>query len=313
MYIVCAAVFCFAEDTGARIIPLLNYEFVSLADQQYHAPGGGLLLINGNQKPPVSEKRNTLLLGLLYKSYSIKEVLPGYSVLYHDVDFIIERKTGPHLIQGVFTAYSDKPVYGGFHTTTTKIGYGYELIRKENWNLTLGLALVIGDWGINLPNGALWPVLPLPIARLEFNSPIINFLYDEPEIRFTLLPERRVRITGYARWDTYGLRDIHDLRFNSILWYRFFDKGHAAGDFLGIGLGIQNAGQNDGADFALGEKGKKYDMNYYSAFGVVDAGLLKVSAGYIFYSREVFDAAYSKPAGTGFFIRLELVYPFKLK
>jgi hypothetical protein len=297
------AVCCFAEDANTRIIPLLNYEFVSLENQQFHAPGGGLIL----------SQRNSLLAALLYKPYIVKEVLPGYSELYHDIDFIIEKRTGRHLIQGVFTAYSDKPVYGGFHTTTTKIGYGYELIRRENWNLTLGLTLVIGDLGIKLPNGALWPVLPLPLGRIEFNSSIINFLYNDPEIQFTLFPENRVRITGYTHLDVYSFYDIHDLKFNSILWYRFFDKSHAAGDFLGIGLGIQNAGQNNGADFALGEKDKKYDINYYSVFGIVDAGVLKLSGGYIFYSREVHDAAYSRPTGKGFFIKAEMLYPFKLK
>jgi hypothetical protein len=253
------------------------------------------------------------MIGLFYKPYIFKETLPGYSELYHDIDFVIERKIGPHLIQGVFTTYSDMPVYGGFHTTTTRIGYGYELIRKENWNLTLGLMLVIGDLGINLPNGALWPLLPLPLARLEFNSSIINFVYDDPELQFTLFPESRVRMTGAMRWDTYSFHDIHDLKFNSILWYRFFDKAYAAGDFLGAGLGIQNVGQNNGTDFVLGEKDKKYDMNYYSAFGIVDAGFIKLSGGYIFYSREVYDADYSRPTGKGFFVRLEMLYQFKLK
>jgi hypothetical protein len=37
------AAFCFAEDEGVRIIPLLNYESVSLENQQYHVPGGGYI------------------------------------------------------------------------------------------------------------------------------------------------------------------------------------------------------------------------------------------------------------------------------
>ena len=81
---------------------------------------------------------------------------------------------------------------------------------------------------------------------------------------------------------------------------------------MGIGLGIQNAGQNNGTDFALGTKGRKYDINYYSLFGTVDVGLLQLSGGYIFYSREVYDAEYGRPAGKGFFVRLELAYPFKV-
>jgi hypothetical protein len=51
--------FCFAEDEGVRLIPLLNYEYVSVENQQFHAPGGGLILLAGNQHPPLSEKYNT--------------------------------------------------------------------------------------------------------------------------------------------------------------------------------------------------------------------------------------------------------------
>jgi hypothetical protein len=308
-----AAVFCFAEDERLTIIPLLNYDFVLLENQQFHTPGGGVMLLQGNREPPLSEKYNSLLVGLFYKPYILKEVLPEYSEFYHDVDFVIERKTGPHLIQGIFTTYSDKPVYGGFHTTYSSIGYGYELIRKEKLNLTLGLAIGVGDFGLNLPNGTLWPLFPMPIIRFGFNSSIVDLSYDHPKFKLTLLPETRIRMTGSVRLDTYNFHDIHDLKFDTILWYRPFDKSFTAGDFLGIGLGIQNTGQNDGTDFVLGKKDKKYDMNYYSAFGVLDAGLIKLSGGYIFYSREVYDEDHHRPTGKGFFIKVEMLYQFKLK
>ena len=304
--------FCFADDEGIRLIPMINYDFISLENQQINSPGGGLILFNGDQEPPLSEKYNNLFIGLFYKSFILKEIMPEYSELYHDVDFIIERKFGSHLIQGVFSTFSDKPVYGGFQTTYTNIGYGYELIRKEKLNLTLGLALCAGDFGINLPNGNILPLLPMPIIRFNSNSPVINITFDFPEFKLVLLPESKVRMTGSLHLDIYKFHDIHDLKFNSILWYRFFDKSFAAGDFLGIGFGIQNAGQNDGTDFALGEKPKKYDMNYYSAFGILDTGFFKISSGYIFYSREVYNADYSISASKGFFIKVEMLYQFKL-
>jgi hypothetical protein len=301
---------CFAEGEGPRIIPLLNYEFVSLEERQYHAPGGGLIVLQGSQKPPLSEKPNNLMIGIFYEPYILKEVLPGYAEMYHDVDFIIEKKRGRHLIQGFFTTYSDKPAYGGLHSTYSDIGYGYELIRKENLNLTLGLSLGFGDFGINLPSGIRWPMIPQPIVKFAFNSPYVNLTYDYPEFQFVLLPDRRVRLTGSVDLDTFGFHDIQDLRFNSILWYRFFDKYSAAGDSLGIGLGVQNTGRNDGTDFVLGKKNRKYDMNYYSVFGVVDTGLVKISGGYIPYSREVYDNDYRRSAGRGFFVKVEMQYQF---
>jgi hypothetical protein len=306
------AAFSFSGDEGVRLIPLLNYEFVSLENQKIHAPGGGLILLNGDQEPPLSDKYNNVMIGLFYRPYILQEVLPGYSELYNDIDFIVERKTGSHLIQGIFSTFSDKPVYGGLQTIYTGIGYGYELARKEKLNLTLGLALGFGDFGVNLPNGSIWPLLPMPIIRFNFNSSIINLALDFPEFRLVLLPESKVRMTGAVHLDIYKFHDIHDFKFNGILWYRFFDKNFVAGDFLGIGIGVQNTGQNNGTDFILGEKNKKYDINYYSVFGVVDAGLLKISGGYIFYGREVYDAVYSRPTGGGFFVKVEALYQFKL-
>lgn len=312
LFMFCTTVFCFAEDEGVRLIPLMNYEFISLENQQINAPGVGLILLNGDHEPELYAKQNNLMIALLYKPYILKEILPGYSKLYNDIDFIVERKFGPHLLQGIFSTFTDKPIYGGFHTTYTSLGYGYELVRKENLNFTLGLALGMGDFGINLPNGSIWPLLPMPIIRFNLKSQIINLAFDFPEFKFAFLPESKIRLTGAAHLDIYKFHDIHDFKFNSILWYRFFDKDFVAGDFLGIGLGLQNVGQNDGTDFILGEKGKKYDINYYSVFGIVDAGLLKLSGGYIFYSREVYDANYIRSTGNGFFVKVEALYQFKL-
>ena len=312
LYIVCAAV-CFADDKDVRIIPLLNYEFVSLANQQYHVPGGGLIALNIKKDPSSPERNSSLFIGLFYEPRMVREILPGYAELYHDIDLVIEKKTGPHLLHGYFTANSDRPVYGGLHTLFARAGYGYELIRKENLSLTLGMTLGVGDFGIDLPNGAAWPLLPTPIVRLAFNSPIINLALDFPEIELVLFPENRVRMTGAVDLDIYNINDIHDLRFNSILWYRFFDKDSKMGDFLGMGLGIQNAGQNHGADFSLGEKGRTYDINYYAVFGTVDAGFLQLSGGYIFYGREIYDGDYRRATGRGFFVRAEVRYQFTLK
>jgi hypothetical protein len=300
---------CFAD--GVSFIPLLNYEYVSLTDQRLHEPGGGLVFLHGNQNPPLSEKPKALLIGLLYKAYVLEEIPPDYASLYHDIDFVIEKRIGPHLLQGMFTAYSDQPIYGGFHTTASILGYGYELIRKERIRLTLGLSVMAGDFGLTLPDGTMWPLLPRPILRFAFDSRYLTLAYDYPKLSLTLLPENNIRLTGTVTYDPYTLQDIHDLRFSAILWYRFFDKNSPLGDFLGAGAGVQNAGQNSGVDFVLAEKNKKYDLNHYSVFAVIDAGFLKLSGGYIFYSREVYGGNYSLQSGNGFFVKAELLYQFK--
>jgi hypothetical protein len=113
-------------------------------------------------------------------------------------------------------------------------------------------------------------------------------------------------MTGFARLDIYKINDIHDLLFDCILWNSFIDKDFAYVDFAGVGMGIKNGG----LDFTLSEKGKFYNTHYYSIFGIIDASLLKISGGYIFYSREFYETNNFKSTGKGWFISTQLLYQF---
>jgi hypothetical protein len=296
----------FAEEKDIRIVPILNYDFFSVEQQEYHLPGGSLILLKGDHSPSWEEKPDNLMIGTIYKSAVINEAPLGYPSVFHYIDLIAERKINRHFIQGLITSYSDKPFYGGLHTTYSQIGYGYELIRKEKINLTLGLALGISDYGFDFPNGGTWPLLPSPVINFNFNSRIVNLSFTWPELKMTLVPENRFRMTSTVKLDIYKFRDMYDMQFDAILWYRFFNKDFAYGDFAGIGLGIKNSG----IDFTLSEKGKFYDMNYYSVFGVLDASLLTISGGYIFYSRELYEINNNKPTGKGWFISVQALYQF---
>jgi hypothetical protein len=180
------------------------------------------------------------------------------------------------------------------------------LIRKENINLTLGAALGLSDYGFDFPKGGTWPLLPSPIINFAFYSRIVNLGFTWPEFKLTLAPESRFRMTGAVKLDIYKFRDIHDMQFDCVLWYRFFDKDFAYGDFAGAGLGIKNSG----LDFTLSEKGKFYDPHYYSVFGVIDASLLTINGGYIFYSRELYETNKGRPTGKGWFLSVQALYQF---
>jgi len=54
----------FAEETKEKdthIVPILNYEFVSLEHQKYHLPSGGLIFLKGNQSPLWKEEPDSLM------------------------------------------------------------------------------------------------------------------------------------------------------------------------------------------------------------------------------------------------------------
>ena len=295
-----------ATEEKIHIVPMLDYEYVSLEQQEYHLPGGGLIFLKGNQSPSWEEKPDNLMIGVLYKAAIIKEIPPDYSNLFHSVELIAERRKNRHFIQALASSYSDNPFFGGLHTSYSQIGYGYQLIRKEKINLTLGAALGLSDFGFDFPDGGTWPLLPSPIVEFALYSPIVNVAFNWPELKITIAPESRIRLTNTVRLDIWKFHDIHDMLFESILWYRFFDKSFAYGDFAGFGVGIKNGG----LDFTLSEKGKFYNTHYYSIFGILDGSLLKISGGYIFYSREFYNTDNSKPTGNGWFLSIQAFWQF---
>jgi len=296
----------FAEENDIRIVPILNYDFVSVENQNYHLPGGGLILMKGNHSPLWNENPDNLMVGAVYKTTIINNVPFDYSNVFHSVELIGELRKNRHFIQGLISSYSDMPFYGGLHTTYSQIGYGYQFIRREYIKLTVGAAFGISDFGFDLPNGGTWPLLPSPIIEFEFFSSLFNLSFIWPELKTTIGPESRIRMTSTVKLEIWKFNDIHDMLFDCILWYRFFDKNFVYGDFAGAGIGIKNSG----LDFTLNEKGNYYNTHYYSLFGILDAGLLKVSGGYIFYSREFYGNSNVKLTGKGWFIGAQILYQF---
>jgi hypothetical protein len=293
------------EDTDYSIIPMATYEFISMDGQQYHVPGGGLVFMKGDQDPPVEEDRRSLMIAAFYQSYLLKENQEGYQNLYHHITAMAEGKIKRHQILGLFRSPSDKPVYGGLQTLQAALGYGYELVRNNSLSLTLGAAVGISEFDIG--GSITVPVFPFPLVRFGFTSSWINISFDfltTPALDIVLAPESRIRMNGSFQMVYY--RDIQDLLFDCTLWYRFFTKEYAMGDFAGVGLGVKNSGE----DFKPGEKGKIYEMGYYSVFGIIDLSFLELSGGYIFSSRERYGNNPAQSLGNGYFISLQLAWQF---
>jgi hypothetical protein len=293
------------DDKDYSIIPMATYEFVSVDKQQYHAPGGGLVFMKGDQDHPVEEERNSLMIAAFYQSYLLKENQDGYPNLYHNITSMAEGKIKRHQLLGIFRAPSDEPVYGGLQTFQAAFGYGYELIRNNFLSLTLGAAIGISEFDIG--GSVTVPVFPFPLVRFGLTSSWINISFDfltTPALDIVIAPESKIRMNGSFQMVYY--RDIQDLMYDCTLWYRFFTKEHEMGDFAGVGLGIKNSGE----DFKLSEKGKTYEMAYYSVFGTIDLSFLELSGGYIFNSRERYGNNAAQPLGNGYFIHVQLAWQF---
>jgi len=78
------------------------------------------------------------------------------------------------------------------------------------------------------------------------------------------------------------------------------------GDFMGIGIGVNN----NGFGFTLSEKEKRYDVDYFSVYGIFDMSFIKINGGYLMNGREIFDTENIKKTGNGFFINIFLGWQF---
>jgi hypothetical protein len=165
----------------------------------------------------------------------------------------------------------------------------------------------IGDFGIDLPNGEPLPVFPFPLIRLKLKTEWFAVSFDfltGPNLDLTLAPERKIRFSANVRIDNY--RNINDLIGEGVIWYRPFAAGHPLGDFAGVGIGLKN--ESFSFDLSTG-RDKTFEQQYAAVFGVLDVSIVKISGGYIFDSRELYNKT-EKNAGKGYFVSVFGAYRF---
>jgi hypothetical protein len=295
----------FCQEQDVFFMPLASYEFVNTEDIQIHTPALGFGIMKGKQDVPFTEVYNQFSIIAMYQSFIFKEASYSAPKNYHNIDFLFDGRMERHQFLAIFNADSDKPVAGGLHTFSAAIGWGYELLRHTGISFILGAAIAMNDFGIDLPNGEPLPVLPLPLARVTFKTEWLAGSFDfltELTLQLTIAPNQRIRLTIEA------MSNFQNVLGEGILWYRLFSREHPLEDFAGIGIGIKNGGYG----FNLSEvRGKTFEYQYTSVFGVLDMSFVKASAGYIFDSREIYDRGdITKNAGKGYFVSVFGAYQF---
>jgi hypothetical protein len=252
-----------------NILPLVGYDYLSLDSQSVQSPGAGLMVASDN----------VMAVGL-YTLHSLeKETSAGSPTGYHSLEFVLDGHKGRHAYLAVFKSEADKPVYGGLNTFQSAAVYGYKLLDGPRLSLALGGGLAVSDFGIEGADGEPWPLLPVPLIRMNYSSRWLESSFEfitGPNLGFTIAPEKQIRLTGDFRMDQF--RDIRDLIFESALHYRFLPADHPMGDLAGVSIGFRN----EVYEFALAGEDEPVEIQYYAVFGTIDLTLLKISGGYAF-------------------------------
>lgn len=275
------------------ILPILQYDFISLGSQNIHSAGAGVAAVNSGMT----------LAGTYTRHSPGKPLLHDYPDVFHTVEALFDIKKEKKNLIILLKSESDKPLYGGLKTFQAAAVLGHEFIKTESFSLIFGGGIAVSDFGIEMEDGSTLPVIPVPLLRIRHNSRWIEAGVDfitGPNINVTIAPENRVRLKGEARIDR--LRDARDLIFECSAVYRFFANDHELGDFAGIEAGIR--GDSSG-EFNIGGTDESFELQYYSLFAALDLSLLEISGGYAFAGRELYRGEHAADRGSGWFLSLQ--------
>lgn len=289
-----------ATPKDVKIIPIVQYEYLNLTSQSAQSSSAGILVQGADVQ-----------FAGLYTQHEFKEPLQyGFPGRYHTIDTLLDGKLGRHQYIGIFKSASDQPVTGDINTFEAAAVYGYEMINKPNLSVVLGGGIAVGNFGIEKDDGENWPLIPVPLVRVNYNSDLLEAKFEflaSPNLNFTLSPGNHMRLTGDFRMDQF--RDARDIIFEIALSYRPYSIQNELGDFIGLSVGFKN--DNYGA-FHLEDKEEKesIETHYYSLFATVDVSVLKISGGYAFGGRSLYRETIKENIGEGFFISVQCMYSF---
>jgi len=283
-----------------QIVPLAQFENMILTSQHIESSSGGLLI----------NSEDMMFIGL-YTQHQFHEPLQyDFPNRYHTIDMLLDVKDGRDQYLGIFKSQSDKPVSGGINTFQAAAVYGYEMIDEPHLSVVLGGGIAVGNFGVKTPDGKNWPIIPVPLARVNYHGDWIDAKFEfltSPNLSFTIAPKGHVRLTGDVRMDQ--MRDSRDIIYEVALAYRPYSVQDEMGDFVGVSLGIKN--NNYGA-FQLGHKDEKesIETHYKAVFVELDVSVLKLTAGYAFDGRSLYRETQKQDLGKGMYMSIQAMYPF---
>jgi hypothetical protein len=302
--------FCGGPEGDLFVLSRLSYDYVKTGDQEIHSPGLAFGITKGVADVPFNEVHKQFQVMALYQPFFFRnDLLYVAPQTYHRAKLMLDARWERHQLLGLFSSETDKPLAGGLSTVKAGLGWGYELLRYSNLSLILGVLVGVADFGIDLPSGDPLPILPVPLIRFSYKAEWLTAsleYLDSPSLNFTIAPGKPVRFTGNMTIVEY--RGIEDLLGEGVLWYRFFASGsHSLGDFAGIGLGFKNETMYFNV---ASERGKTFEQQYTSIFGMIDISIVQLMVGYIMDSRTFYDRTEKRNSGKGYFISVLGQYRF---
>ena len=290
--------FLAAEAGTSYTIPLLQYEQIGYGSQRLSATSMGI----------VKQTQRTNFVAIYTYNDFKKQLSYNYPEYYHALDCLYDYQVGKRQYLGIFKSESPHPVTGGWQTFQAAFAYGSKIVNKSYFTFTLGGGLALGDFGFEYDDGKNWPLIPVPLIRMSYQRKFLNASFDfltGPNLSMVFFPNNKLRLNTDFRFDQ--LRDGRDLIFETALNYRFFSEEDKMGDFAGVSAGVKSDNKTSYPE----DDEELYEMQYYAVFAAIDITLLKLTGGYQFNGRELYEEEKFEEMEDGYFISLQIIYPFQ--
>ncbi len=296
-----------ATERVTSYIPLAQYEHFHTSEQSIKSKSIGLVI----------ERKNFFFVGITTFHKFHDTLLFDFPRSYQTIDILSELQRDNSQILLILKSSTDCPESLELQTFQSAIVYGYKFLDEKQFSLIFGGGIAVSDFGIEYSNGKTWPIIPVPLLKIKTHNQYLKTKFEfisSPNLDITLFPTNHIRATFEGRFDK--LRDERDLLFESKLHYRFFSASDKLGDIAGVAIGFKNS--NYGA-FNLAERedencqeNETLEIQYHSVFAELDLSLLKVSAGYNFDSRELYETEKltSKNLDDGWFLSVQGAWKF---
>lgn len=279
--------YTFTQNFKHHVMPMVGFDTVQTGDEDFVlSPSARVQFMSMKNEEVVSPLPDRIMLAAGYsQDYYTSGLGPDKVKRIHGCSLMAALAKEKN--SGTFMLMSNGEVpFSSLKTLTGVAMYSHEMIKTDEKKFNLGFGVIVGDFYFEDWDFTLY-VIPLPTFSFTYKNDVFETklaVQGPPSISFTLFPESMVRFK--SAFGMGGYKSIRDLTFDCALAFYPLANNEDEGkrNFLSISAGVMNTK----SDVTLKDN-KKYGMQYYTAYGEVNATILKVRCGYNFDGKQYVD------------------------
>lgn len=247
------------EEKDFVLSPSVNAQYMRIKNQGVEAKGPDAIVIGGGYS----------------LDHFTKGLGPEEADNFHGINLMGNVVAGKNSFIAMLASSGEIP-FSSIKTLTAGLMYTRNMVNTDNVSFQLGCGIIAGDFGLKIKDFNIY-VIPLPLFSFNYHNDIFSAgisVMGLPSLSLTLFPNSLVRFKGNC--GIAGFKSVRDLTFDcALVCYPLLNT--KAKELISLSAGIMNTVKSS----TLKDK-TKYDFQYYSVYGEINATFISLRAGYNF-------------------------------